>query len=68
MSNKILRLSQVIDYTGMSRSSIYLLMSQGSFPLSISLGARSVGWVESEIQFWIEERIKESRNSGVVYE
>lgn len=68
MSNKILRLSQVIDYTGMSRSSIYLLMSQGSFPLSISLGARSVGWVESEIQLWIEERIKESRNSGVVYE
>ncbi|WP_241649904.1 helix-turn-helix transcriptional regulator [Rosenbergiella collisarenosi] len=68
MSNKILRLSQVINYTGMSRSSIYLLMSQGSFPLSISLGARAVGWVESEIQLWIDKRIKERRNSGVKYE
>ncbi|WP_260259656.1 helix-turn-helix transcriptional regulator [Vibrio intestinalis] len=68
MPNKILRLSQVIDYTGMSRSSIYLLMSQGGFPLSISLGARAVGWVESEIQLWIDERIKQSRNSGVDYE
>jgi prophage regulatory protein len=36
---------------------IYLLMSQGDFPKNISLGARAVGWLESDIQDWIESRV-----------
>jgi len=49
MAQTILRLPVVRARTGLSRSTIYLKVSEGSFPRPISLGARSVGWVESEI-------------------
>ena len=55
---KLLRLPDVKARTGLSRSSIYLRMSEGSFPTSVPLGARAVGWVESEIENFLESRIK----------
>lgn len=58
---KILKLPVVEDRTGYRRSSIYLKISQGIFPTPISLGTRSVGWLESEIDAWIEQRIQQSR-------
>ncbi|MHB1947070.1 MAG: helix-turn-helix transcriptional regulator [Gammaproteobacteria bacterium] len=61
MSNKILRLPVVIERTGCSRSWIYSMISQGRFPEPISLSIRSVGWLESEIDAWIDQRIKQSR-------
>lgn len=61
MSERILRLPAVKEKTGYSRSSIYLKISQGLFPKPISLGERAVGWLESEIIDWIEQRIKTSR-------
>jgi prophage regulatory protein len=60
---RILRLADVISRTGLSRSTIYLNMSNGEFPAPISLGARSVGWLDSEIDDWIAERIIASRNA-----
>ena len=49
MANSILRLPSVIRLTGLSRSTIYLRISEGYFPRPISLGARAVGWPEDEI-------------------
>ena len=57
----ILRLPEVKARTGLSRSTIYLRMSEGTFPQSISLGPRNVGWVASEIDEWISDRIMQSR-------
>ena len=57
----ILKLPQVMAATGLSRSSIYLRMSEGSFPRQISLGARSIGWIDSEVQEWISGQIRKSR-------
>lgn len=57
----ILRLKQVKQRTGISRSSIYLAMNCGNFPRKISLGARSVGWIEEEIDSFIRARIDASR-------
>lgn len=54
---RILRLTEVIERTGLSRSTIYLNISKGIFPKNISLGSRSVGWLESEIDTWIQSRI-----------
>ena len=59
--NAILRLPSVKARTGLSRSTIYLRVSDGSFPSPISLGARSVGWVESDIEEWISHKIRQSR-------
>ena len=50
---RILRLDMVKEKTGLSRSTIYDGMSKGTFPCSISLGARAVGWIESEINDWV---------------
>jgi prophage regulatory protein len=57
----MLRLRQVKERTGLSRSGIYQRISEGTFPKQISLGARSVGWIESEIEGWIIDRISQSR-------
>lgn len=63
---RIMRLTEVIQTTGLARSSIYSRMTEGSFPRPVSLGARSVGWVSEEIQDWVEARIQErDADSGV---
>lgn len=54
----ILRLPTVIVRTGLSRSSIYLAVKNGSFPSSIQLGPRAVGWLESDIDAWIKSRVQ----------
>ena len=66
MSESILRLPEVQTRTGLSRSSIYEKLSQNppQFPEPISLGKRAIGFVESEINEWIAERISQSRNAA----
>ena len=62
MNISILRLPDVIKRTGLSRSSIYQKISDGDFPRPISLSSRAVGWIEFEIDDWLEQRISSSRN------
>ena len=57
----ILRLPVVKAKTGLSRSTLYLLMARGEFPQSVRLGRHAVGWVETDVARWIEERIAQSR-------
>jgi prophage regulatory protein len=59
----IIRRKQVEARTGLSRSTIYLRVSEGTFPRPVSLGARAVGWVESEISDWLAGRIEASRKA-----
>ncbi|MGY8812379.1 MAG: helix-turn-helix transcriptional regulator [Pseudomonadales bacterium] len=56
---RIIRLKEVIDSTGLARSTIYKYMSEGTFPQAVSLGDRCVGWVDSEVHDWILARIEE---------
>jgi prophage regulatory protein len=53
---KVLRLQGVIAKTGMSRSWTYAAIKEGKFPKSIKLGDAAVGWLESDIDAWIDER------------
>ena len=55
---RIMRLKEVMNTTGLGRSSIYKLMSEGRFPRSVSLHARASGWVDEEIEAWVTERIE----------
>jgi prophage regulatory protein len=64
MADSILRLPAVKTRTGLSRSTIYLRVSQGTFPRPVHLGGRAVGWVEEEIQSWLAERIAASRKAA----
>ena len=64
MAQAIIRLPDVRARTGLSRSEIYRREALGEFPHRVSLGARSVGWPSDEIQSWIEDRIRASRENG----
>lgn len=58
-ANRIIRLPEVLNLTGLKRATVYLKIKQGQFPKSISLGPRAAGWVQAEIQQWIAERISD---------
>ncbi|WP_448476872.1 helix-turn-helix transcriptional regulator [Pseudoxanthomonas mexicana] len=61
MSERILRLGDVMSRTGLSRSSIYELVAAGELKKPITIGRRSVGWIESEVDVYIQRRIQLSR-------
>lgn len=63
---KIIRLKDVIGSTGLGRSTIYKYVAEGAFPRPVSLGDRCVGWVESEVQGWILDRVIERDSRGVM--
>ncbi len=62
MANALLRLPAVQARTGLARSTIYLRISQGTFPKPVLLGGkRAVGFPENEIEEWIVGQIEASR-------
>ena len=60
----ILRCKQVQVRTGLARSTIYLNIKSGTFPRPVPLGARAVGWLESEVSDWIAERVRIARGDA----
>ena len=60
MSTKLLRIKSVIEIVGLSRSTIYALCSKGLFPKQIKISERCVGWIDSEINDFINQRIASS--------
>lgn len=54
---RFVRMREVTQKTGLSKSSIYDLMAQGLFPKTVNLGGRSVAFVEAEIDAWMAARI-----------
>jgi prophage regulatory protein len=60
---RILRLPEVEQRTGKKHASIYADIAKGTFPAPVPLGLRAVGWLEDEIDDWLEARIAE-RDTG----
>lgn len=61
---RILRRKKVEARTGLSRSTLYALIAANKFPKPIQLtGAQSVGWIESEVDNFLRERIAASRGA-----
>ena len=65
MSNRLIRIKDVMDRTGLARSTVYKYISLGQFPQPIKLGTRAVAWVEHEVEAWICESI-ERRDEAVL--
>jgi len=53
---KILRINDIVEIFGISRATVYRLASEPDFPRKIRLGARAVGYEESEIEHFFRER------------
>jgi len=60
---RLLRMPDVIDITGLPRSTIYLKVKNKQFPSQVQISSRSVAWIESEVHEWINEHIKK-RNAN----
>lgn len=54
---RFIKLKEVMNRTGLGRSTIYKYMNKDDFPRSISLGGRAVAWVESEVHDWMAEKL-----------
>jgi len=63
VQERFMRLPEVIHVCGLSRSTIYDLISRDAFPAQISLGGKNVAWAASEVNAWMNERIA-SRGQG----
>ena len=50
---RIIRLKTVLDRTGLSRSTIYRKMAEGTFPSQLKIGVHGAGWHESAIDRWV---------------
>jgi len=58
-SSKIIRLPEVKQRTGLSRTTLYTMMAEGRFPKPFKLNLRANGWTEADIDTWIASRIAE---------
>jgi len=53
----VLRLAHVIERTGLKKTKIYELPSEGEFAMRVKITAHAVGWIEHEVQAWLAGRI-----------
>jgi len=58
MKPRFIRIAEVLERTGLGRSTIYKYMAAGTFPPRVSVGGRSVSWLESEIDGWMLAKIE----------
>ena len=56
---RILRKGPVREKTGLSSATIDRKERAGDFPARVQLGEKAVGWLESEVDTWIEKRVAE---------
>ena len=54
MPIRMLKLSQVVERTGLGKTSIYDLQKGGRFPRSVHVTGHSVRWIEAEVEAWLE--------------
>ena len=53
---QFLRLPQVVEFTTLSKSRIYDLMSKEEFPKNISLGRRTSVWMRKDVEEWCKQK------------
>ncbi|MBV9727735.1 MAG: AlpA family phage regulatory protein [Gammaproteobacteria bacterium] len=59
-SIRILRLPQALDVTGLGKTKLYELQSEGNFPMRVQITAHVVGWIEDDVQAWLARRVAAS--------
>jgi prophage regulatory protein len=63
---RLIKLNEVLKITGLSKSSVYRLINQKDFPEQIRIIDNRVGWIESEVDDWVQSRIAASRDTHIV--
>jgi prophage regulatory protein len=60
----IIRRPRVEAMTGLARSTLYALIAAGAFPKPVPLWGTAVGWIEAEVQAWVDARIAARDSKG----
>jgi prophage regulatory protein len=60
---RLLRIRDVMLICGLSRSSIYLAIKDGTFPRPVAIGGRARAWVQHEVEDWVGQRVRASRHA-----
>ena len=63
-TKRVIRIAEVKARTGKSRTAIYREMASGEFPKNFPTGQNTVGWLESEIDQWIDQCIEAARGEA----
>jgi len=61
---RLIRLPQVENLTGLKRAHIYGLARRGQFPKPLKVGARASAWQESLVMQWVQDRIREAQDGA----
>jgi prophage regulatory protein len=63
---KLIRLPETLAKTGLSRTRLYEAVNAGTFPKPVKLGpeARAIGFLESELDAWIEARVRDRETAA----
>lgn len=61
---KLIRLKQVMECTGLARSTVYKFIAEGDFPKPVKLGVRVAAWVEAEVLAWMESKVNSRDNAA----
>lgn len=62
--DRILRIKAVLERTGLSRSTMYRKMQNGTFPKNVQISTRCAGWRESAIHAWLHNPMFYSAEAG----
>lgn len=54
--SRLLRIGDVMELTGLSRTTIWRREREGTFPNRVKLGPNAVGWRADEVRDWIDSR------------
>lgn len=54
-TDRIIRLKTVLDRTGLSRSTLYRKIAEGTFPRQVPISIHGAGWHESAVSHWISD-------------
>lgn len=65
-ATKIWRLPQVLQQTGLSRSTIYEMIGRGEFPRQVQLSRRAVGWIADDVVEWIRSKVDSTAADSLV--
>ncbi len=58
--DRFIRIAEVIKIVGLSQSTIYSMVKRGEFPRQVAVTSRLVGWPESAVLQWVQDRIAKS--------
>lgn len=62
--DRLLRLPETEQATGLKKSTIYMLMKRGEFPRCVQVTARCVAWPESRVLQWVQDRIRQAEDAA----